>query len=76
MSKVTEATFQTCLFVTSLNDLCGYSIWSGPLLLQFSCSSDSTELSHFWVFRERFDWVGAPLTAVTLKCLLSLETKT
>ncbi len=44
------------------------------MTIQFSVFSNL--FGHFWVFLLKIQWGGGSLTAVILKCLLTLETKT
>lgn len=79
MSKATRFAFQAYLCIASLNDLHGYSVVSVWSLLQLPYWCGLSELSHLGVLGHRFSGVAgdgkASLTAVILRCLLTLETK-
>lgn len=79
-SKATQFTFQTYLCNASLNDLHGYSVLNVSSMPQLPYWCGSSELSHLGVLGQRLSGVAgdgkASLTAVTLRCLLTLEAKT
>lgn len=79
ISKATQSAFQAYLCIASLNDLRGHSVVSVWSLLQLPYWCGSSELSHLGVRGQRFSGVAgdgkASLTAVTLRCLLTLQAK-
>lgn len=73
MSEVDQCSFQTYVVIW-LIDLWGYSFECLPKRGNEYTALRFQPCVHFWVSGK--DSVGGSLTAVILKCLLSLETKT